>query len=69
MKIPAASSSPDKQPDRRRHIRYHVNGSLELGIGEKVYTAIPINLGLGGVLLKAAGVPPEGTAGTMRLVS
>ena len=37
MKIPAASSSPDKQPDRRRHIRYHVNGSLELGVGKKVW--------------------------------
>jgi len=67
MKIPAARSSPDKQPDRRRHTRYHVNGSLELGVGEKVCTAIPVNLSLGGVLLKAAEVPPEGTTGTMRL--
>ena len=67
MMIPGARSSPDKQPDRRRHIRYHVNGSLELGVGEKVCTAIPVNLSLGGVLLKAAEVPPEGTTGTMRL--
>ena len=41
--------------------------SIELGVGEKVCTAIPVNLSLGGVLLKAAEVPPEGTTGTMRL--
>ena len=67
MKIPPARSSLDKQPDRRRHIRYYVLGFLELEVGEKVYTAIPINLGLGGVLLRADEVPPEGTTGTMRL--
>lgn len=69
MRIPPAKSFSDKQPDRRRHMRYYVNGSLSLALdaGEKVYTAIPVNLGLGGVLLKGAEVPPEGTTGTMRL--
>ena len=67
MRIPPAKSFSDKQPDRRRYIRYYVTGSLELEVGEKVFTAIPINLGLGGVLLKAAEVPPESATGTMRL--
>ncbi len=67
MKVRTARSSPDKQPDRRRHIRYHVNGSLELEVREKGYKAIPVNLSLGGVLLKAAEAPPEGATGTMRL--
>ena len=67
MEVPAAMSSLVKQPDRRRHIWYYVNGSIELEVGAKVYTGFPITLGLGGVLLKATEVPGEGTTGTMRV--
>ena len=59
-------SSP-KQPDRRRHIRYFVNGSLEFQVRGRVYTGIPKNLGMSGVLLQAVAVPAEGATGTMRL--
>ena len=68
MKVRAAMFSPDKQPDRRRHIRYLVNGSLEFEVRGKLYTGVPKNLGMGGLLFQAVEVPPEGAAGTMRLV-
>ena len=68
MKVRAAMFSPDKQPDRRRHIRYLVNGSFEFEVRGKLYTGVPKNLGMGGLLFQAVEVPPEGAAGTMRLV-
>lgn len=67
MSIPHAKSFPVKQPDRRRHIRYYIDGTLQVEIGEKVYWGSPINLGLGGILLKADGMPPHGATGIIRL--
>ena len=67
MRSPSAKSFAERQPERRRHIRYYVKGSVAFEAGEKVYTGVPVNLGQGGVQLKVANVPPGGNTGTMRL--
>ena len=68
MKTSSERSLSERQLERRQHIRYPVSGSLEFDSGEKVYKALPINLGLGGIMLKGAEPPPAvGTTGTMRL--
>jgi len=53
--------------ERRRHVRYQVEGSVALHSGRQWYNGVPANLSLGGILFTADPVPPDGTAAMMQL--
>ncbi len=53
--------------DRRWQFRYLVKGSAVLDTGEESYTAVPVKLGLGGIVLKCDKTPPVNTAGVLCL--
>jgi hypothetical protein len=57
----------DDRPDRRRHARYVVQGSLLLETEQRRYEAVPVDLGLGGVLFTAENLPPLHTKARMQL--
>ena len=53
--------------ERRKHTRYTVQGSLSLETEQGRYEAVPVDLGLGGVLFTAEQLPPVHTRGRMDL--
>ena len=55
------------RPDRRRHVRYPVRGSLSLEIEQGRYEAVPVDLGMGGVLFRSEQLPPLHSKGRMQL--
>ena len=61
------SGESERRAERRRHIRYPVEGTLTLTIGEQKYVGKPANLGLGGILFTAERAPTVGSEGVLRL--
>ena len=61
------SGESERRPERRRHIRYLVEGTLTLTIGDQKYVGKPANLGLGGLLFTAERVPKVGPEGLLQL--
>lgn len=68
MDFSVSKGASDRRPDRGRHVRYPVSGSLVLHTGQRQYSGLPANLSLGGILFTADPVPPEGTEGTLKLI-
>ena len=58
---------PHADPERRRHARYRVHGSLVLETEQGRYEVAPVDLGLGGILFQGDRLPPVHSKGRMRL--
>jgi len=64
---PVAATPGERQPERRQHTRYPVEGSVVLQTKEARYTGTPVNLSLGGILFIADPPPPAAAAGIAQL--
>ena len=60
-------SREEYEQDRRWHNRYPVHGTAKLETGGKCYTAIPVELSLGGINFKIEQTPPVDQVLKLRL--